>query len=58
MRMNKTLILFVFLCVVLAIAVLVSLLSEPAEAPAPEFKGPTGQPFVKGPTEQPPGSMN
>jgi hypothetical protein len=55
--MKKALGLVLIFIVMFALGMLISVLfRQPAEAPEVQsFRGPTGEPFVKGPTENPPG---
>jgi hypothetical protein len=55
--MKKISIFFLCFLATLVIILVVSFFFRRAEAPSPKFKGPTGIPFVKGPTEQPPKSL-
>lgn len=45
----------VFIAAVVVYLVLVSLGNNKANPPASEFKGPTGAPYIKGPSGPPPG---
>ncbi len=55
--MKKVFGLILLFVAMFALGMLISVLfKQPAEAPEMQsFRGPTGEPFVKGPTENPPG---
>ena len=46
----------VFIVAVVVYLAVVALWGNVAKAPIPEFKGPTGQPYIKGPSGPPPGA--
>ncbi len=46
----------VFIVAVVVYLAVVALWGKVAKVPIPEFKGPTGQPYVKGPSGPPPGA--